>query len=70
MVVIKITGCTNESWYKDQIGKFVPMLGLWPEGYKSIDENGYLNVVYYQDAEIWMVTDDGLKLKFDVSKLK
>ncbi len=46
MVVIKITGCTNESWYQDQIGKFVPILGLWPEGYKSIDENGYLNVVY------------------------
>jgi hypothetical protein len=70
MVVIKITGCTNGEWYEKRIGEFAPMLGMWPEGYKTLDDSGYLNVVYYKDAEVWMMTHDGLRLKFDVSQLK
>lgn len=39
-------------WYRDKIGQAVPHLGEWPEGYKSREDAGYVNVVRFQDAEV------------------
>lgn len=40
-------------WYADKVGEHVPFLGIWPgEGYKSREPAGYINIVYFPDADI------------------
>ena len=39
-------------WYRDKVGQTVPYEGEWPEGYKSREDAGYLNIVRFEDAEV------------------
>ena len=39
-------------WYADKIGQMVPFEGRWPDGYKSREESGCVNIVRYADAEV------------------
>lgn len=39
-------------WYADKVGQLVPYLGDWPEGYKSREPAGFINVVRHEDAEL------------------
>ena len=39
-------------WYRDKVGQTVPYEGKWPEGYKSREDAGYLNIVKFEDAEV------------------
>ena len=39
-------------WYADKIGQTVPFEGRWPDGYKSREESGCVNIVRYADAEV------------------
>lgn len=53
MPSLRIVQCNDPlMWYRDKIGQTVPYLGQWPEGYKSREDAGYLNVVRFQDAEL------------------
>ncbi len=50
-VALLITGCTDPlMWYSGKVGKHVPYCGTWPEGYKSREDAGYLNIVRFEDA--------------------
>lgn len=39
-------------WYASKIGQTVPLVGQWPEGFKSREPAGYINIVKYADARI------------------
>ena len=39
-------------WYRDKVGRTVPYEGRWPEGFKSREDAGYINIVRFEDAEI------------------
>lgn len=48
-----ITQCPDPlMWYAGKVGKHVPYCGTWPEGYKSREDAGYLNIVKFEDAMI------------------
>lgn len=42
----------SQMWYRDKVGQTVPYEGKWPEGYKSREDAGYLNIVKFDDAEV------------------
>ena len=42
----------SQMWYRDKVGQTVPYEGKWPEGYKSREDAGYLNIVRFEDAEV------------------
>ncbi len=45
--------CPDPSmWYADKIDQYVPYEGTWPEGYRSRDSGGYINIVKFDDASI------------------
>lgn len=53
MAKLLILQCNDPMmWYRDKVGQTVPFEGRWPEGYKSREDAGYLNVVRFQDAEV------------------
>jgi hypothetical protein len=57
--LLRITGCTDPSmWYADKVGQLVPHEGEWPEGYKSREPAGHINVVRFEDAEPEEVNDE------------
>lgn len=37
-------------WYSGMVGRCVPYLGEWPDGYKSREPAGFLNIVKKDDA--------------------
>lgn len=39
-------------WYADKVGQTVPLEGIWPDGYKSREDGGSVNIVRFADAEI------------------
>lgn len=44
-------------WYAKLVGQLVPYHGKWEgEGYKSVDNGGYTNIVKFEDATIEEVT--------------
>jgi hypothetical protein len=50
---LRITGCRDpRMWYANLVGQHVPFLGKWPEGYKSCEQDGHINVVRFEDAEL------------------
>lgn len=50
---LRITRCSDSlMWYANLVGQTVPYLGTWPEGYRSREPAGYINVVRFQDAEV------------------
>ncbi len=54
--MLKITGCKDSSmWYRDKVGQYVGYCGTWPEGYKSREDAGYLNIVKFEDASLVLV---------------
>lgn len=56
-VVLRINQCPDPlMWYAGKIGKYVPYCGTWPEGYKSREDAGYLNIVKFEDAKIFHLT--------------
>jgi hypothetical protein len=53
MEMLKITQCPDRSrWYAGKIGDTVPFLGDVGNEYKSIEDDGYINFVQYDDAVI------------------
>ena len=51
--VLLIKSCTDPHlWYAKLIGHKVPFLGSWPEGWKSREQSGYVNIIRFEDAEI------------------
>lgn len=57
---IRITKSRDPNmWYAGKVGEIFPLLGQWPEGYKSREPAGYVNVVRYEDAEIVQVDHNG-----------
>jgi hypothetical protein len=51
--MLKITQCPDRSrWYSSKIGDTVPFLGDVGNEYKSIEDDGYINFVQYDDAVI------------------
>ena len=43
-----ITRCTDPSmWYAEKVGMYVPYCCTCPEGYKSREGTGYLNIVRF-----------------------
>jgi hypothetical protein len=55
---LRITGCRDAlMWYANLVGQTVPYLGTWPEGYRSREPAGYINVVRFEDAEVIDVED-------------
>lgn len=52
-IKIFIRQCPDSSmWYANKIGQHVTYCGTWPEGYKSYEDAGYLNIVKFEDAQI------------------
>ena len=50
---ILITGCSDPHlWYAALVGQRVPYLGQWPEGFKSREPAGYINVVRFSDGRL------------------
>ena len=51
---LRIVQCPDPTmWYAKHVGELVPFRGSWPgEGYKSVDDGGYINVVKFTDAEV------------------
>lgn len=50
---LQILRCDNPcTWYADKIGQTVPYVGHWPEGFKSREDAGYINIVQFADAKI------------------
>lgn len=50
---LRITRCSDPlMWYARLVGQTVPLLGHWPEGFKSREPAGHVNLVKYWDAEI------------------
>lgn len=41
-----------QMWYAKLVGEKVPYEGRWPEGYKSREPAGHINVVRFEDAEL------------------
>ena len=57
-VVLRINQCPDPfMWYAGKVGGYVPYYGAWPEGYKSREDTGYLNIVKFEDAKIIHVSD-------------
>ncbi len=53
MTKLLIKQCPDRMmWYRDKVGQTVPHVGKWPEGYKSREDEGYLNIVKFEDAEV------------------
>ena len=53
MKMLKINRCPDSMmWYSRYIGCYVPYLGSWPESYKSQQQDGYINMVKFEDATI------------------
>lgn len=54
MTLLRIVAARDSLlWYADKIGQEVPHLGEWPgEGYKSREPAGYVNIVFFEDAEV------------------
>jgi hypothetical protein len=53
MEMLKIIQCPDSSrWYAGKIGDTVPFLGDVGNEYKSIEDDGYINFVQYDDAVI------------------
>ena len=50
---LRVTGTSKSGmWYQKLIGKTVPFEGIWPDGFKSREPTGYVNIVYFADAII------------------
>lgn len=48
-----ITQCRDPlMWYAGKVGQTVPYIGHWPEGFKSREDAGYINIVKFGDAKI------------------
>jgi hypothetical protein len=48
-----ITQCSDPlMWYAGKIGQTVPYIGHWPEGFKSREDAGHVNIVKFTDAVI------------------
>lgn len=59
MMALRIVACADRSWwYRDLVGKVVPLVQHIPEGYLSREPAGYSNVVKRQEAEIIGVSKD------------
>ena len=56
---LRIIQCRDSlMWYASLVGQTVPYLGTWPEGYRSREPAGYINVVRLHDAELIDVEAD------------
>ncbi len=50
---ILITACSDPGlWYAHLVGQRVPYLGEWPEGFKSREPAGYINLVRRTDGQL------------------
>ena len=50
---LRIIGCSDgHMWYARLVGQLMPYEGSWPEGFKSREPAGYLNIVKFEDAVI------------------
>ncbi|MDH1551014.1 hypothetical protein [Pseudomonas juntendi] len=59
MIALRIIACGNRTWwYRDLVGKVVPLVRHISEGYLSREPEGYTNVVKGHEAEIIEVPDD------------
>lgn len=59
MKALRIVACADRSWwYRDLVGKVVPLLREIPEGYLSREPAGYSNVVKRQEAEVIEVSKE------------
>lgn len=59
MMALRIVACADRSWwYRELVGKVVPLLQVIPEGYLSRELAGYSNVVKRQEAEIIEASKD------------
>lgn len=48
-----IKQCPDKSmWYANKINQLLPYCGKWPEGFKSREEAGHINIVKFEDAVI------------------
>lgn len=48
-----IVKCSDsQMWYRNKVGMHVSYDGKWPEGYKSREDAGHINIVKFEDAEI------------------
>ncbi len=53
MQVLLIEKCSDSlMWYAKKVGQTVPYLGRWPEGFKSLEPAGYVNIVKFEDAKL------------------
>lgn len=59
MIALRIVACADRSWwYRDLVGKVVPLVRHITEGYLSREPAGYSNVVKGHEAEIIEVSED------------
>ena len=53
MQMLKIIKCSDGMrWYASKVGELVPYLGDSMGAYKSREDQGYINFVQYEDAEV------------------
>ena len=53
MQMLKIIKCSDGMrWYASKVGELVPYLGDSMGAHKSREEQGYINFVQYEDAEV------------------
>lgn len=58
MKALKITGCyDSQMWYKDHVGKIVPLISIGDKEHLSREPAGYTNIVLARDCEIVDVKD-------------
>jgi len=52
MKLLKIVNCTDpQMWYANDVGRLCPFLGtMAPDGWKTRDKEGYINVIRFKDA--------------------
>jgi hypothetical protein len=53
MQMLLIEKCDDPMmWYADNIFELVPYRGKFTEGYKSVDNEGFTNIVKFDDAKL------------------
>lgn len=57
-VVLRIYQADPNVWYATKVGGYVPYCGTWPEGYRSREDAGFLNIVKFEDAKIFHLNDE------------
>ncbi len=54
-----IKSCSDRMrWYRDKVGQTVPYLGTFGSEYKSREDEGYINFVQLEDADIVETEED------------